>query len=649
MSKRMPIPVAKPRRIAPAGASAAVRALETRFEQGKALENEKRYAEAERIYREILARADKLRLTTANVYAALGYVLLMQAKHQESEKMLQRALRLDPNLLETHINLGAVYRLQERWVDAEAASRRALEIDPKDIRARLNLGFVQEKMQFYGQAVQSFLLVLSLDPENIDARKGLASTYVALGETEVCLPLYRKVLEMDPEAWQLRSGLLFASQYDPTVPNESVLEEHQHFGADVRKHCGPPLNRFAFDNAALSGRKLRIGYLSADFRAHVVMKFVERVMTGHDRDRFEVVCLQCHPKEDETTKRIRERADEWLDITTLEDEPAAELIRSRRLDVVVDLMGHSSVQRLPLLGRRVAPVQMSWCGYSGTTGVDAVDYLVVDPIIAPPGERAFFVEEPLLLPNGYVCFSPVGAPEIGALPYDRNGFITFGCMNNPSKLNKYVLNWWAQILKALPDSRILMRYHLLGDPLVDERLARVLRAAGIPRERFDMRQGGRDFLNAYNEVDLALDSFPYNGTTTTCEALWMGVPVVTLRGDRFVARVGASLLTNAGLPDLVAENPSEYIAKAVGLAQSPDRLREFRQTARTVLPQTPVYDVASFTRSLEQAYRAVFERWLEEREAHAVRQKIDTDNFFSIPPHPADTVFDSRNNPVLSN
>jgi predicted O-linked N-acetylglucosamine transferase (SPINDLY family) len=590
----------------------AVKALESRFQEGKAFERTAKYGEAEKIYREILARAEQLHFTTAHVCVALGYALLMQAKYEDAERYLLRAQRLDPNLLEVHINLGAVYRMQERWKESEKSCKRALEIEPKDTRARLNLGFVQEKIQEYGQAVQSFLLVLSLDPDNIEARKGLASTYVALGDTDVCIPLFRKVLEMDPESWQLRSGMLFAMQYDPTVPNEKVLEEHLEFGRQVREHAGPAKPRSEFSNPRNADRKLKIGYLSADFRGHVVMKFAEEVITSHNKDRFEVFCITPHPGEDETTRRIRSKVDHWRDITGIEDIDAAGLLRSDELDIIVDLMGHSSVQRLPLLGRRVAPVQISWCGYSGTTGVDTVDHIIVDDIIAPPGERVFFVEEPIRLPHSYVSFTPRNFPEIRPLPFDRNGYITFGCMNNPSKVNKYVLSWWAQILKAVPHSRILMRYHLLGDPLVDERLARVFRNAGIPPERLDMRSGGHDFLSAYNEVDIALDSFPYNGTTTTCEALWMGVPVITLRGDRFVARVGASLLTNTGMSDLIAENPKEYIEKAIALADDPERLMRFRDEAREILPTTPVYNPKGFVKHLEQAYVGAFERWCNE-------------------------------------
>jgi protein O-GlcNAc transferase len=613
MSKTIPAVWKTPKKVKMASVDPRIlKTLEERFQEAKALERAKKYAGAEKIYREILAKAEQLRLTTANACTALGYVLLMQGKLEAAESYLLRARRLDPNLLEVHINLGAVYRMQEKWKDSERACQRALEIEPKDARARLNLGFVQEKIQEYGQAVQSFLLVLSLDPENVDARKGLASCYVALGDTDVCIPLYHKVLEMEPESWQLRSGMLFAMQYDPTIPNEKVLEEHLEWGRQVRAHVGAPKARNEFANRRTAERRLKIGYLSADFRGHVVMKFAEDVITGHDRERFEVFCITPHAKGDKTTDRIRAKVDHWRDISTMDDADAAELLRGDELDIVVDLMGNSSVQKLPLLGRRIAPVQMSWCGYSGTTGVDTMDYVVVDDIVAPSRERAFFVEEPLRMPRSYVCFNPGDCPDIGPLPFERNGYITFGCMNNPSKINKYVLGWWAEILKAVKYSRIVMRYHLLGDPLVNERLGRVLRNAGIPPERFDMKPGGQNLLAAYNEIDIALDSFPYNGTTTTCEALWMGAPVVTLRGDRFVARVGASLLTNTGMGELVAESPKEYIEKAVALAEDPDRLARFREEAREILPATPVYDSKAFVRDMENAYRTAFECWCRE-------------------------------------
>ncbi|HEY1215669.1 MAG TPA: hypothetical protein VGE93_18710, partial [Bryobacteraceae bacterium] len=219
---------------------------------------------------------------------------------------------------------------------------------------------------------------------------------------------------------------------------------------------------------------------------------------------------------------------------------------------------------------------------------------------------------PLRLPTAYLSFQPFDSHEVSSLPFDKNGYITFGCMNNPSKINKYVVSWWAEILKGVPGSKLLMRYVLFGDPLVRERVAKMFRECGIHPERFEMLPGGKDFVAAYNEVDIALDTFPYNGTTTTCESLWMGVPVVTIRGDRFVARVGASLLTHTGLGNFVAESPEQYIALAVSLANSTAPLANLRRNLRTHLSSTPVYNAQLFTESLEKAYIQAFERWCDE-------------------------------------
>jgi predicted O-linked N-acetylglucosamine transferase (SPINDLY family) len=344
------------------------------------------------------------------------------------------------------------------------------------------------------------------------------------------------------------------------------------------------------------------------------MRFVEEVLAHHDRNRFELVLIATNANKDKDTERIRQHADRWLDISEMMDNEASGLVSGENLDILIDLAGHSGTPRLLLLGRRLAPVQMTWCGYSGTTGIDTIDYVIVDNVIAPPGEKAYFSEEPLRLPTAYLSFQPFNSHEVSPLPFERNGYITFGCMNNPSKINKYVVSWWAEILKAVPSSKLLMRYVLFGDPLVRERIAKMFRECGIESERYEMLPGGKDFVAAYNDVDIALDTFPYNGTTTTCESLWMGVPVVTIRGDRFVARVGASLLTHTGLGNFVAESPEQYIALAVSLANSTVPLANLRRNLRTHLSTTPVYNAQLFTESLEKAYMQAFERWCNQND-----------------------------------
>lgn len=587
--------------------SHVVRDLERRFQEGKALERAKDFAGAEKVYRDLIASFERNHFNAATPNAALGYVLLNQRKLEDAETVLRRSTKLNPGLLEGYVNLAALYRLTERWRLCITASKLALKIQPKHVESLLNLAEGQKETRQYALSVQNFLLALSLDKDSIEARKGLASNYVSLGETSVCLPMFRKILELDPELWPLKSYMLFAMQYEPTLSNQEVLDEHLAYGKVTREKIGPP--HTAFSNGDSTGRRLILGYISSDFKEHVVMRFVEEVLAAHDRDRFKIVLISTSQKEDRNTSRIRDYGEDWINISEMDDARAAALVREQQIDILVDLAGHSGVSRLPLLARRLAPVQMLWCGYSGTSGIDTMDYIVVDDVLAPPGERTYFSEVPLRLPASYVCFTPRTTLEPGPPPFERNKFITFGCMNNPSKINKYVVGWWAQILNIVPDSVLLMRYALFIDPLVRERIAKMFRECGIPDNRYQMLEGKTEFMSVYQDVDIALDTFPYNGTTTTCEALWMGVPVITLRGDRFVSRVGASLLTYTGLNDLITESPQQYMELAVQLARDPKQVGELRRQLRRHLPNTPVFDPKSFVRGLEARYVDAFNKW----------------------------------------
>jgi len=599
--------------------SHVTRNLERRFKDGKALESAKNFAGAERVYRELVAAFERNHFNAATPNAALGYVLLNQKRFEDAERALRRSAKLNPNLLEAYANLAAVYRFTERWRLCITAAKLALKIEPKHLESLLNLAEGQKETRQYGLSVQNFLLALSLDQNSVEARKGLASNYVSLGEPSVSLPMFRKIFEMDPELWPLKSYMLFAMQYEPALSNEAVLREHIAFGRIAREKIGPP--QIVFANRGQAGRRLKVAYMSSDFKEHVVMRFVEQVLAAHDRDQFEIILISTSLKEDKNTRRIRGYADQWIDISEIEDIRAASLIREQEVDILVDLAGHSGVSRLPLLARRLAPIQMLWCGYSGTSGIDTIDYIIVDNVLAPQGEKTHFSETALRLPAAYVCFTPRDSLEPGPLPFERNGFITFGCMNNPSKINKYVVEWWAQILKAIPDSVLLMRYALFVDPLVRERIAKMFRECGIADSRYQMLEGKANFVSVYQDVDIALDTFPYNGTTTTCEALWMGVPVVALRGDRFVSRVGASLLTYTGLQDLITESPRQYIDLAVQLAKDPKHVAELRQQLRIHLPNTPVFDSKTFTKGLEMRYIEVFRKWYEENDENLSQTK----------------------------
>ncbi len=580
-----------------------VRALEARFAEGKKYEEGKDFATAEKIYREIINTYQRHGYNPASPYGALGYALMHQRKLDEAEKAFQKSAAQDAGLFQTHVNLAVLYHLEERWKDCITASKRALAINPKSVQCLVGLGQALYECRHYALSVQNFLLALSLDKDSLDACKGLAMNYVALGETSVSIPMFRKLIAANPNAWPTKSSLLFSMQYEPTLSNDEVWQEHLDYGSTLRTVTGPPDPLPSHTNA---GSRLRLGYMSADFQYHVVMRFVEEVLKLHDRNKFELTLIMTCAKEDEDSQRIRGHADHWLNIGSLDDERAAGLIREKKLDLLVDLSGHSAGTRLPLLSRRLAPIQISWCGYSGTSGVEAVDYIIVDNVLSPRGEKTYFLEHPLRLPSSFVSFASPSSPEIQQLPFVKNKYVTFGCMNNPSKINKYVVAWWAEILKQVPDGKLLLRYAHYADTLVCERIRKMFDDCGVPADRYLMLEGNKDFITVYNDVDIALDTFPYNGTTTTCEALWMGVPVVALRGDRFVARVSASLLTHVGLRDLVAETPPDYIDIAVRLAHNAEQLTNFRQTLRSHLSTTPVFNAGMFTKILEETYLNVY-------------------------------------------
>ncbi len=590
-----------------------LRSVDERFRRAKEFEAANHLADAEMVYRELLLSFERARQNPAAILSSLGFTLLGQNRLEEAERVLLKSLKHNPDQVEAHANLGGIYRLTNRYKEAEYASRRALEIQPDQPQARLNLAFTNSHHRRYSQAAQDFLLCLALDPNNIEALKGLAGTYVALGETDVAIPMYRKAMETDVASWGVQTHLLFALQYDPTIPNEEVKAEHVSYGRVLRNYVGPA--RTEFTNSRSIDRKIKLGYYSSDFNQHVTMLFIEKAIEHHDRDRFEICCIQNNKSSDIVTERIKKQADLWLDISNIaDDKDAQKLITEHEIDIVVDTTSHTSTNRLALFAHRVAPIQATWCGYSGTSGVDTMDYIIVDPIIAPEGEPHFFVEEPLRLPSSYLCFTSASEIPVGPLPFDHNGFITFGCLNNPCKINQHVVHWWAKILEQVPKSKIILRYTLYNDPLVSERIHRMFRNAGIPIDRYDILcQGGADFLATYRFIDIALDAFPYNGTTTTSEALWMGVPVITLYGDRFVARVGASLMFNAGLSGLIGETPEEYIQQAVRLAGDPERLGTIRSKLREHLVTTPVFNPKLWTPGLDEAYSKAFRTWATEK------------------------------------
>lgn len=590
--------------------TAIAQQLENRFQTGRRLHEKGQLAEAEQIYRVVAVEIEKRRWNAAKAYAMLGCVQVTQQRPDDAIQSCQKSLTVDPDCFEGHANLGAAYRILQNWQKSLEHSLRAHELKPNEVAPLANAGMAQLNLKQLSLAMHYLTHALTINPNHPDAIGGLALAYTQQGDAEFAVPLFQRYLAINPGHAGMHTSMVFAMHYDPGASLAQLQEAHLGWS----KVHGEPLRSLwpSHVNSKTKDRKIRVGYVSGDLRKHVVAMFVEKVIADHDRNQFEVFCFPHSDEEDEVAQRIRANSDHWLPILPFNDEQAAQLIQKNEIDILVDLSGHTSRNRLPLFARKPAPIQVTWCGYFNTTGLAAMDYIIVDEALAPSDEPCPFVEKPLRLPSSYVSFHPPErCPEVGPLPLDRNGYITFGCFNNPSKINGKLVSLWGCLLNKLPEAKLVLRSPTLQDPFSRERVARLFREESIPESRYALIGGASHYelLNTYNAVDIALDTSPYNGGTTTCEALWMGVPVITLRGDRFVSRVGSSLLAYTGLSGLIATTPEEYVAAAASLANQPDNLRRLRQDLRTHISKTSVFDHKLFLEGLEDGYLRIFQHW----------------------------------------
>ena len=357
-------------------------------------------------------------------------------------------------------------------------------------------------------------------------------------------------------------------------------------------------------------RRLRIGYVSPDFRDHAESFFTAPLLAAHDHQDFEIYCYSDVVQPDPVTTRLGSYADVWRGITGLSDDRVAELVRQDRIDILVDLTMHMARNRLLVFARKPAPVQACWLAYQGTTGLSTMDYRITDPHIDPPGlTDDCYAEESIRLPDAFWCYDPRdGGSEVGGLPAHGSGHITFGCLNNFCKVNASVLRLWAQVLRAVERSRLLI---LSGEGSHRQHTVEVLESEGVPRDRvsFVGKVPRPRYLELHHGIDIGLDTFPYTGQTTSLDAFWMGVPIVTIVGETAVSRAGRSLLVNLGLPELIAETPEQFVSIAVGLARDLPRLSELRATLRDRLRSSPLMDAPRFARNMEAAYREMWRKW----------------------------------------
>lgn len=537
---------------------------------------------------------------TAVLHRELARCLRWTGRPTEALQNFSEALRLDPRDVATWEGLALLLADAGHLANAVAALEEALKIDPNSIAIRLHLAQLARRARRDGLAVSILEKTLLIDPNSVEAHNNLGACLREQGEIEASLHHYRRAVELAPTRPEVWSGYLFTLNCDPDLSPEAVAREHRRFGEVLGPARPCPKVRKV-------GDPLRIGYLSPDFHTHSVATFIAPVIAAHDRQRVHVTCYATESGRDAMTDYLQSVADRWRDVAAFDTDRLAKQIADDGVHVLVELTGHAALNRLPALARRLAPVQVTYLGYPNTTGVSAIDLRLSDETADPVGVTdAWHTERLVRLRGGFLAWDPPAwAHALPVAPVRDDSRISFGCFNNLSKLNDRVLTTWARLLAQVPEARLVLKATALGDERVRRRVHEIWSRHGVAAERIQLLpvvESPADHLACYAEMDVALDPFPYAGTTTTCEALWMGVPVVTLAGGSHVGRVGCSLLRRVGLDDLVAADQDAYIDTAIRLARDRQRLAELRSTLRSRVQASPLGDPKRLARELENAY-----------------------------------------------
>lgn len=530
---------------------------------------------------------------------------------EQAEAAYRKVIGAEPDNDKAHYNLGNVLKQQGRLTEAVAAQRQAIALNPNLARAHSNLGTALAAQGSFEEAVASYRRAIELNPNLARAHNNLGNALSALGRIEEAVALFRKALELKPDFAGAHSNLLKHLHYMPGLTLDEMFAEHRRWNA---QHAAPLAGEIRpHTNDRDPDRRLRVGLVSGCFMRHPVTYMITPAVEARDRAVWELYLYSNGGRPDHVTEWFRAAADAWREIGWTKDDAVAQLVRDDRIDILVDLSGHAARNRLLVFARKPAPVQVKWVeGEFDTTGMDAMDYFLSDAHQTPPGGEQWFTEEVIRLPDGYVCYAPPPyAPEVAPLPAHGRGHTTFGSFNNLVKINGEVVALWARLLHRLPTARLVLKTRSLGDPGVRERYRAMFEAQGVESERVDLLAPSPhpELLAHYNEIDIALDPFPFSGMTTTCESLWMGVPVVTLPGETFAGRHSASHLHNVGLGDWAVATAEEYLAVAERWSRDGAALAELRAGLRARMAASPLCDGPRFARNLEAAFRAMWRRW----------------------------------------
>ncbi len=591
---------------AESGAGQPTRAFQTAMARHRAGD----LADAEAAYKQILRNHPN----HPGALQLLGVVVSQGGRNLEAVELIEKSISLNPDNAAAQSNLGVVLNKLNRNVESAKACRAALRLEPDNAEAHYNLGNALVGVHQPAQAAASYRRALKLKPDYAEAMNNLGGALMACGDLAEAAAACRRSLELMPDNHAAHSSLLFCMNSAPDYSAAEILAESRLWDA---RHA-EPLAALArpLGNQPDPDRRLRVGYVSPDFRTHAVSYFLEPLLAAHDHDRFEIFCYAEVANPDDTTARYRKYADHWRPTTGLSDHEVAERMRADGIDILVDLAGHTAGNRLLAFAERPAPVQVSHLvGLGQTTGMSAMDYVLTDSWVTGTDCDAHYSEVPYRLDRCFLSFRPPPEwPAITPSPAHRAGYVTFGSLNNPSRITQAAIDAWAEILRRTEEARLLLVHGFFQDKSVRGRLSDAFVARGLgDRIAFDpIERGWPAGMDVYENLDIALDTFPMNGGSTTFIALWMGLPVVTHMGETSLNRHGLSFLSAMELEEDVAPDIAGYVSRATALARNIDELARLRSGLRQRMARSPLLDHAELARAVEAAYRDIWSRWCVE-------------------------------------
>jgi predicted O-linked N-acetylglucosamine transferase (SPINDLY family) len=536
----------------------------------------------------------------------LGTALKELGKNDEAIAAYQKAIAVEPNFPEAYNNLGNVLKASGRIAESAAAYHRAIELRPDYADAYHNLAIALFGLHKIDESIAASREAIRFNPNLAGAHNNLANVLKAAGRLDEAIESYRTGASLSTESYA-QANLMQAITFHPDYGPRQIYEEHVLWNDRFARPLAPASKEYPNDRNP--NRRLKIGYVSAYFRDHCQAFFIVPLLAHHNHEQFEVYCYADVPRPDAVTNRIRGYADQWRDIDRLSEEQIAQAVRKDQIDILIDLTLHMDRNHMLAFARKPAPVQVTWLGYPGTTGLTAIDFRLSDPMLDPGFDDAYYSEKTVRLPTSFWCYDPLTKePAVNELPAFNNGYVTFGCLNNLSKVTDRTIELWANVMLATPNSHLLL---LAPEGSARQRALGLLEKRGFPEDRIEFAHWmpRPEYLKKYHKIDICLDPYPCPGHTTSMDSLWMGVPVVNLPGSTAIARGGISILTNIGLPNLIAQSEEHYISIASDLAADLPRLSELRRTLRDRMEASPLMDAPRFTQDFEAALNEMWATW----------------------------------------